>query len=162
MKRLNATGNYLNKKQAQPITQEQENRLWELGLLGDHNAQVLLNTTVYQVGYFFALRSGNEHRRLQHYPSQIQLHQPPGDCTYLVYREDISKTNQGGLTSKKKNQRKYINMLMSKTQGGVLYGFLYNSKCAEDCPPNALAKPKAKVWYSKGAMGHNTRGKSVK
>ena len=27
MKRLNGTGNYLNKKQAQPITQEQENRL---------------------------------------------------------------------------------------------------------------------------------------
>lgn len=47
MKRLNGTGNYLNKKQVQPITQEQENRLWELGLLGDHNAQVLLNTIVY-------------------------------------------------------------------------------------------------------------------
>ena len=61
MKCLNATGNYLNKAQAQPITKEQENRLWELGLLGDHNAQVLLNTIVYQVGYFFALRSGNEH-----------------------------------------------------------------------------------------------------
>ena len=35
MKRLNATGNYIHKKQAQPITIEQENRLWELGLLGD-------------------------------------------------------------------------------------------------------------------------------
>ena len=105
MKCLNATGNYLNKKQAQPITKEQENRLWELGLLGDHNAQVLLNTTVYQVGYFFALRSGNEHRRLRHYPSQIQLHEPPGDRAYLVYREDISKTNQGGLTSKKKKPK---------------------------------------------------------
>ena len=54
MKHLNATGNYLamNKNQAQPITQEQENRHWELGLLGDHNAQVLLNTIVYQVGYY--------------------------------------------------------------------------------------------------------------
>ena len=55
---------------------------------------------------------------------------------------------------------------MSKTQGGVSYGFLYNSKCPEDCPPNALyltplAKPKGKVWYSKGAMGHNTHGKII-
>ena len=89
MKRLNATGNYLNKKQSQPITQEQENRLWELGLLGDHNAQVLLNTIVHQVGYFFALRSGNKHRCLQHSPFQIQLHEPPGDRAYLVYHEDI-------------------------------------------------------------------------
>ena len=53
MKCLNGTGNYMNKKQPQPITKEQENRLWELGLLGDHNAHVLLNTTVYQVGHFF-------------------------------------------------------------------------------------------------------------
>ena len=47
MKQLNATGNYINKKQAEPITQEKENRLWELGFLGDDNAQVLLNTMVY-------------------------------------------------------------------------------------------------------------------
>ena len=86
MKRLNGTGNYMTKKQAQPITKEQENRLWELGLLGDHNAHVLLNTIVYQVGYFFALRSGNEHRRLHHH---LQLYEPPGDRVYLVYREDI-------------------------------------------------------------------------
>ena len=53
MKRLIATGNYTNKNQAEPITQEQENHLWELyrGLLGDDN--VLLNTTVYQVGFLF-------------------------------------------------------------------------------------------------------------
>ena len=44
MKRLNATGNYINKKQAQLITPDQENRRWELGLLGEHIAQVLLNT----------------------------------------------------------------------------------------------------------------------
>ena len=68
MKRLNATGNYINKNRAEPITQDQKNRLWELGLLGNDNAQVLLNTMVYQVGFYFALRSGNEHRRLRHSP----------------------------------------------------------------------------------------------
>ena len=58
MKRLNATGNYINRKQAQPITLDQENHLWELGLLGEHNAQVLLNIMVYLAVFFFALRSG--------------------------------------------------------------------------------------------------------
>lgn len=53
MKRLNASGEYINKKQAQPITVEQESRLWDLGLLGDHNPQTLLNTTVFQVGLLF-------------------------------------------------------------------------------------------------------------
>ena len=52
MKQLNATGNYTNKKEAQPITPDQENCLWELGLLGEHNAQVSLDTMVYLVGFF--------------------------------------------------------------------------------------------------------------
>ena len=43
MKRLNLTGNYVKKKQAQSITQEQENRLWEPGLLGNHDPCTLLN-----------------------------------------------------------------------------------------------------------------------
>ena len=86
---------------------------------GDHNAQVLLNTIVYQVGYFFALRSCNEHRRLRHSPSQIQLHEPPGDRAYLVYREDISK---GGLTSKKKKPKEvyqYANEQLNTRDGFV-------------------------------------------
>ena len=52
MKWLNATGNYIDKKQAQPITPDQENYLWELGLLGEHNAQVLLNIMVYLAVFF--------------------------------------------------------------------------------------------------------------
>ena len=168
MKRLNGTGNYLNKKQAQPITQEQENRLWELGLLGDHNAQVLINTIVYQVGYFFALRSGNEHRRLRHHPSQIQLYEPPGDRAYLVYREDVSKTNQGGLANKKKKPKEVYQYANEEDPSRCFVRLykLYNSKCPEDRPPNAfyltpLPKLKGTIWYSKNPIGHNTLGKIV-
>lgn len=99
MKRLNLTGNFLNKKQAQPITIEQENRLWEQGLLGDQNPQVLLNTLVFQIRFIFG--SGNEHRRLRYDPSQLTLYEPPGDRANLVYCEDVSKTNQGGLSGRK-------------------------------------------------------------
>ena len=43
---------------------------------------------------------------------------------------------------------------------------LYNSKCPEDRPPNALyltplPKQKGKVWYSKVPIGHNTLGKII-
>ena len=117
MKRLNGTGNYIDKKQAQPITPEQENHLWKIGLLGDHNAEVLLNTVVFQVGLYFALRSGNEHRRLRYSLSQIQLYENPDDRLYLVYKEDISKTNQGGLSHRrKKNQKKFFNTIIRKIQ----------------------------------------------
>ena len=52
------------KRQAEFIVSEDENRLWDLGLLGDSSPTVLLHTMVYMCGLYFALRSDNEHRRL--------------------------------------------------------------------------------------------------
>ena len=63
MKRLNSTGTFIAKKQAQPIFVEMEDRLWELQLFGSSSPSVLLNTLVYMVGLYFSLRSGSEHRR---------------------------------------------------------------------------------------------------
>ena len=73
LKRLNATGNYVEKKKANVITIEMEEMLWENGLLGDHTPEVLSNALVYMIGFCFALRSGEEHRRLRQKPSQMKL-----------------------------------------------------------------------------------------
>ena len=81
---------------------EDENRLWALGLL-DTSSTIAL---VYMVG---ALRSGNEHRYLRYLPSQIHLIQKPYSCLYLIYQEDISKTNQEGLHSRSKKLIHYAN-----------------------------------------------------
>ncbi len=63
MKRLNGTGKYIEKHQAQVITGADEDYLWRLRLLGEHSPQVLIDTIIYMTGLYFALRSGNEHRR---------------------------------------------------------------------------------------------------
>ena len=79
------------------ITEEMEDQLWEKEILGDQTPQVLLYTLFYYIGLCFALRGGEEHRRLRHDPGQIKLYEPHGSPSYLVYTEDISKANQGGL-----------------------------------------------------------------
>ena len=68
MKELKATGKYQAQK-AEVITKDQEDHLWQKGLLGDKLPQQLLDTLVFYIGLYFALRSGSEHRRLRFYPS---------------------------------------------------------------------------------------------
>ena len=66
---------YLSRLQIgiKPILKEEENRLWELGLL---NAQTLLDTLIWMCALNFALRSGVEHRNV--HPDQSKLFESPG------------------------------------------------------------------------------------
>ena len=100
MKRLRGQGLGSKKRQAEPLTQEEEQLVWEKGQLGQHSGQALLNTMLYMCGTYFALRSGQEHRALRHSPSQIELIEKPCQRAFLKYTEDVSK--------------------MSKIQAGVL------------------------------------------
>jgi len=61
MKRLQSLGIGSKKKQSEPLTTEDEEKLWEEGLLGEHSPQTRLNTIIFMNGIYFALRSGQEH-----------------------------------------------------------------------------------------------------
>jgi hypothetical protein len=167
MKILKSTGNY-TKQSADVITEEMEDKLWELKLLGDHNPQVLLDILFYGIGLCFALRRGEEHRQLHHDPCQITLHEPPTGSSYLIYTEDVSKTNQGGLTHKHREPKKVIHYENKDNPERCLIKIfkMYNSKCPIDRPASALylkplKHPKEDVWYQKVAVGHNTLSKVV-
>ena len=62
MKRLKSTGLGSKPKQAEPLTEVDEEKLWQAKVLGDHCPQALLNTIIFMNGVYFAIRSGAEHR----------------------------------------------------------------------------------------------------
>ena len=84
------------------ITLDEEEQLWSKGVLGDSSPQQLLDTLIYLFGIHLALRGGSEHRRLC--LENLQIVKGKDKRTgleYLEYRENISKTNAGGLTDRK-------------------------------------------------------------
>ena len=137
-------------------------------MLGDHNPKVLLDTLVYLIGLNFALRSGEEHRRLRHNPSQISVINEEGKTPYIVYSEDISKTNQGGLKSQKIVPKRVIHHANHQNPSCCLVQLFmkYNHLCPKGRPDGALyltplKNPTQDCWFSRIPIGHNKLADTV-
>ena len=68
--------------------EELEKIMWEKDLLGMNNPQQLLTTMLYQIGLNFALRAGQDHKKLHVGPqSQIKERLTRTDNHYLIVFE---------------------------------------------------------------------------
>ena len=108
MKRLQRNGHGSKRCQAEPLSEDDEEILWNKGLLGDHSPQSLLNTMVFMNGLYFALRSGREHREHRF-----------DSCTQKTYRrivQVVSKDVESAGSMLNTN-------LMWKIHRGVLFVF---------------------------------------
>ena len=104
------------RRQAQILTEDQENILWESGYLGDSNPESLRNALVFVLGVNFALRGG-EYRDLR--PSNF-FRGSDVNGEFLQFRENVSKCFQGGISSRNKH-------------GKVVTAYT-NKKYPERCP----------------------------
>ncbi|XP_067649070.1 transcriptional regulator QRICH1-like [Haliotis asinina] len=167
LKRITNTGLGQKQKQTEPIRDDEEHQLWKLKLLGGHNARVLVNTMVYLNGKDFSLRSGSEHRSLRYKSSQITLCEPTGKRAYLKYKEDISKTCQGGLKHRKITPKGVTHHASEcKERCHVMLYKKYMSLCPTDGRDDMfyltpLQHPTDTCWYSRQPIGHNTLQKVV-
>ena len=168
MKELQKSGKYMPKK-AQPITIEHEDISWEKRLLGDHSPQPLIDTLVFYVGMCFVLRSGEKHQRLRYHPAQIELVEPVGGISYLMYHEDVSRTNQGRIQHRKVENKEVVHHVNEGNPERCLVQLykLYQSCCPPGRPNEAfylkpLKKPKADVLFGCSHLGHNLLGNTIR
>ena len=168
MKRLQSKGLGSNHKQAEPLTVQEEEQLWEKNILGDHSPESLLNTIIFMNGLYFALRSGDEHRQLRHKPCQIQVVENEGERPYLLYTEDISKNHPGGLKGRKFKPKVVVHYANTENPHRCFVRLFkkYNALCPYNRPEGAfylapLKNPKENCWYSASPIGRNKLAKAV-
>ena len=168
MKRLRrAPGMPIGPKRAEPITEIEEEMLWENGLLGSHSPQALVDTMVFMAGLYFALRSGDEHRRLTF--SSVKLVEKPGCASCLVYTEAASKNNPGGLKHRKV-ENKEVTHYSNSERPDRCFVQLYKKYCSHRPADvigdtfylSPLSKPKGVVWYKNQPIGVHTLATTVK
>lgn len=169
MKFLASEGYSCPRQKADPIDIDDENTMWEKGVLGELTPKQLVDTVLYLLGTHFALRAVKEHKSLRVGECSqlvVKLDQK-ADCYYLQYTEDTSKTNQGGLKNCRVNKKAscaYENSANPERCIVRLYR-KYMSSQPEKAPLDfylrPLMKPKSNIWFCAQAMGINTLAKTV-
>ena len=163
MKATAAEGIGLERKQADVISQEEEELLWERGILGSDTPLQLLRAVFYLNGIHFALRGGGEHRNLRCYNHpQLTFGVDSDGMQYVQYKEDVSKTNQGGLLHagvKAKVVRAYAND-SNPSKCIVRLHKKYLALCPvsdkDSFYRQELKNPTESAWFSKQAKGVHT------
>ena len=65
MKSLSKVGKITKKEKAEPFTLEEENYMWDSGVLGQDNPKQLLNTLLYMLGVHLSLYAVEEYKGLK-------------------------------------------------------------------------------------------------
>ena len=150
MKHLWKARNGSNKRQAEHLTLEDEEKLWSEKLLEDHSPIALLNTIFYICRVHFALRSAEEHRNLIPNPPQITVYTANDRLLYLLYLEDAKKYNLGGLKQRKVSPKR-VNTDNSSRCFVHLFR-MYIRKLSTECPSNAFYFKPLQKWSSSGVQ----------
>ena len=84
-------GNKPNK--ADPITPDEEEKMWEVGALGDTDGETLQNTIYYIFGKCFGFRGSDEARQLAW--GDVEILVDENGVEYLQWKERLTKTRMG-------------------------------------------------------------------
>ena len=154
------------KKQAEAVDEEHEEIFWAKGLLGSDTPKKLVETLLFLFGKNFALRSRDEHRRLQvgnivkHFDHALKRF-------YIEYTEDTSKTSKGGIRDNRepKKSRAYDNPLNPERCIVQLYDSYMMHRPSQISAfyltPLSSVSTTCGVWFKRSPMVVNTLSKVV-
>ena len=160
MQRWHASGLGTKKKQAEPISPDEEAILWLSGQLGCHSAEALLNTVYYYNCKVFGLRSYDEHRNLQ--CKQFEKKLDERGRVYLEYTDCGSKTNRGGLKHMKvenKTVRQYENVDDSQHCIVNIFEFYFSLIPSRDS--HFYFRPSKGLKFARQPVGRNKIAKLI-
>ena len=138
------------------ISLGQEDRMFQLGLLGEHSPAVSLKTVIYMLGLHLALCGRVKHTRLRRhgFNCQIVISVDDKGRELLLYTEDpLAKANQGGLgtrfSSKKVQVYGSANINRCPVRLFKKYiGLLPPAKSCKKVYMRPKVKPKPRLWYN--------------
>ena len=117
MKELTSQGYGINKKSAEPITQDMETKLWEDGIFSRETGTGLMNIVYFYNCKLFGLRAGDEHRSL--IVDQYEFG-TSGGCEYMKLNGRSSKTYNGGLKHRKLTAKSLRIFSVDELDGEIL------------------------------------------
>ena len=171
MCQLSKEGKRVQRRQAEAITYEEEDKMWQDGILGDQSPKQLVDTVLYSFGIHFALRAGSEHKSLRVGElSQFKIIIDNGK-KILRYQEHASKAQAGGLRHRK-IVPKCVDAFENLTNPERCVVRLYEKYTAhrpaiQKCKDTSfylqpIDKPVNEIWYKVTPIGINTLCKTVK
>jgi len=158
---LRENGMGKRKNRSDPLSEQEEEQLWQRKVLGASNPKSLDYTIFFMLSQQFGTSGCQEHHQLRVEDLKF-VHDTSGETISVEWVEGLTKTRQGGLSKMERRlpQRLFV-------QGGSdRYPVYFLQLLISKRPPNLkntgplylrpLDKPREVVWYSSQLVGVNT------
>ena len=171
-KRLHAKGIGTETKATPALTDMEEAKFWDTGVIGTADPTALLNAVFFYNGKNFCLRGGVEHRNLK--ISQLKRDKSVisgKEVNEYVYTECVSKNNQGGFSSLSLSNKTVHQYEIESERCHVKILDLYLQKLPPDAkekdvfylrPLPSVPTDPSKPWFTGTPVGKNMLNSMLK
>ena len=164
---LRENGKGKKSRKADPLTAEEEEILWNTGVLGSDNPKSLNHTVFYTMSQNFGTRGRQEHHQIRVEHLRFVCNPQTGATEFIEWEEGLTKTRQGGLVKQQRRLKqkdfatgnsqcpvKFIEQLISKRPPQL--------KTSGPLYLQPLKHPREDQWYSVQPVGINQVDKYMK